>query len=137
VTFEDDQGAYDQKDAQGFIKLNALRLRTLAMRKRKAKARPMPPMKTRSNSGTKRRDRTGQILQARMDANMAAIGRCGRGLRPGGAGHGGAGCGLRHRRSPAWRLPGRREVTGLDISKPMLASGAGTRRESAGWHVFH
>jgi argininosuccinate synthase len=34
VTFEDDQGAYDQKDAQGFIKLNALRLRTLAMRKR-------------------------------------------------------------------------------------------------------
>jgi argininosuccinate synthase len=37
VTFEDDKGAYDQKDAQGFIKLNALRLRTLAMRKRKAK----------------------------------------------------------------------------------------------------
>ncbi|HVW72620.1 MAG TPA: argininosuccinate synthase [Rhizomicrobium sp.] len=36
VTFEDDQGAYDQKDAAGFIKLNALRLRTLAMRKRKA-----------------------------------------------------------------------------------------------------
>ena len=35
VTFEDDQGAYDQKDAQGFIKLNALRLRTLAMRRRK------------------------------------------------------------------------------------------------------
>ena len=27
VTFEDDQGAYDQTDAQGFIKLNALRLR--------------------------------------------------------------------------------------------------------------
>jgi argininosuccinate synthase len=36
VTFEDDKGAYDQKDAQGFIKLNALRLRTLAMRKRKS-----------------------------------------------------------------------------------------------------
>ena len=35
VTFEDDEGAYDQKDAAGFIKLNALRLRTLAMRKRK------------------------------------------------------------------------------------------------------
>ncbi|WP_317992511.1 argininosuccinate synthase [Bartonella gliris] len=32
VTFEDDQGAYDQKDASGFIKLNALRLRTLAAR---------------------------------------------------------------------------------------------------------
>jgi argininosuccinate synthase len=27
VTFEDDQGAYDQFDAQGFIRLNALRLR--------------------------------------------------------------------------------------------------------------
>ena len=35
VTFEDDDGAYDQKDAEGFIRLNALRLRTLAMRKRK------------------------------------------------------------------------------------------------------
>jgi argininosuccinate synthase len=34
VTFEDDQGAYDQKDAAGFIKLNALRLRTLAARNR-------------------------------------------------------------------------------------------------------
>ena len=33
VTFEDDQGAYDQKDAAGFIKLNALRLRTLAARR--------------------------------------------------------------------------------------------------------
>lgn len=32
VTFEDDKGAYDQKDAEGFIRLNALRLRTLAMR---------------------------------------------------------------------------------------------------------
>ncbi|MEQ1612579.1 MAG: argininosuccinate synthase, partial [Hyphomicrobiaceae bacterium] len=38
VTFEDDKGAYDQKDAQGFIKLNALRLRTLAARKGKAKS---------------------------------------------------------------------------------------------------
>ena len=37
VTFEDDKGAYDQKDAQGFIKLNALRLRTLAQRKRTLK----------------------------------------------------------------------------------------------------
>lgn len=34
VTFEDDQGAYDQKDAHGFIRLNALRLRTLAARNR-------------------------------------------------------------------------------------------------------
>jgi argininosuccinate synthase len=35
VTFEDDKGAYDQKDAAGFIKLNALRLRTLAARGKK------------------------------------------------------------------------------------------------------
>jgi argininosuccinate synthase len=34
VTFEEDQGAYDQADARGFIKLNALRLRQLAMRGR-------------------------------------------------------------------------------------------------------
>jgi argininosuccinate synthase len=34
VTFEDDRGAYDQKDAEGFIRLNALRLRTLAARRR-------------------------------------------------------------------------------------------------------
>jgi argininosuccinate synthase len=34
VTFEDDRGAYDQKDAAGFIRLNALRLRTLAARER-------------------------------------------------------------------------------------------------------
>ena len=33
VTFEEDGGAYDQKDAAGFIKLNALRLRTLAARR--------------------------------------------------------------------------------------------------------
>ncbi|MEL6336761.1 MAG: argininosuccinate synthase, partial [Pseudomonadota bacterium] len=32
VTFEEDAGAYDQKDAEGFIKLNALRLRLLAGR---------------------------------------------------------------------------------------------------------
>lgn len=30
ATFEDDAGAYDQKDAEGFIKLNALRLRIAA-----------------------------------------------------------------------------------------------------------
>ena len=35
VTFEDDQGAYDQFDAQGFIKLNALRLRLAASAGRK------------------------------------------------------------------------------------------------------
>ncbi len=35
VTFEDDAGAYDQKDAAGFIKINALRLKLLAMRDRR------------------------------------------------------------------------------------------------------
>jgi argininosuccinate synthase len=34
VTFEDDGGAYDQRDAAGFIKLNALRLRLLGRRDR-------------------------------------------------------------------------------------------------------
>ena len=33
ATFEDDAGAYDQKDAAGFIKLNALRLRIAAKKK--------------------------------------------------------------------------------------------------------
>jgi argininosuccinate synthase len=33
VTFEDDQGAYDQRDAEGFIKLNALRLRLRSLGK--------------------------------------------------------------------------------------------------------
>ena len=36
VTFEDDAGAYDQKDAAGFIRLNALRLRLQSQRDRKA-----------------------------------------------------------------------------------------------------
>jgi argininosuccinate synthase len=35
ATFEDDAGAYDQKDAEGFIKLNALRLRIAAKRSKK------------------------------------------------------------------------------------------------------
>ena len=34
ATFEDDAGAYDQKDAEGFIKLNALRLRIAASKGR-------------------------------------------------------------------------------------------------------
>ena len=33
ATFEDDAGAYDQKDAEGFIKLNALRLRIAGKKK--------------------------------------------------------------------------------------------------------
>ena len=37
VTFEDGKTAYDQRDAEGFIRLNALRLRTLGQRKRKLK----------------------------------------------------------------------------------------------------
>jgi len=35
ATFEDDAGAYNQKDAEGFIKLNALRLRILNRKKNK------------------------------------------------------------------------------------------------------
>ncbi len=38
VTFEDDQGAYDQTDAQGFIKLQSLRLRLGAMAGRRGGA---------------------------------------------------------------------------------------------------
>jgi argininosuccinate synthase len=34
ATFEDDKGAYDQKDAAGFIKLNALRMRIAAKLKK-------------------------------------------------------------------------------------------------------
>jgi argininosuccinate synthase len=34
VTFEEDEGVYDQRDAEGFIRLNALRLRLLARRER-------------------------------------------------------------------------------------------------------
>ena len=33
ATFEDDEGAYNQQDAEGFIKLNALRLRTAAAKR--------------------------------------------------------------------------------------------------------
>jgi argininosuccinate synthase len=35
VTFEDDAGAYDQKDAEGFIRLHALRLRLLGQSKKR------------------------------------------------------------------------------------------------------
>ena len=37
ATFEDDAGAYNQKDAEGFIKLNALRMRIAASKGRKLK----------------------------------------------------------------------------------------------------
>jgi argininosuccinate synthase len=39
VTFEADAGAYDQKDAAGFIRLNALRLRLIAARNRRVAGR--------------------------------------------------------------------------------------------------
>src|SRR5262249_18242357 len=39
VTFEEGKVAYDQRDAAGFIRLNALRLRTLGQRRRKLKQR--------------------------------------------------------------------------------------------------
>ncbi len=38
VTFEEDAGAYDQTDAQGFIQLNALRLKLLAAREKRTKS---------------------------------------------------------------------------------------------------
>ncbi len=44
VTFEDDAGVYDQKDAAGFIRLHALRLRLLAQRT--ARTQPAPKKKT-------------------------------------------------------------------------------------------
>ena len=37
ATFEDDEGAYNQKDAEGFIKLNALRMRIAAKQKKSGK----------------------------------------------------------------------------------------------------
>ncbi len=37
VTFEEDAGAYDQKDAAGFIQLQALRLKLIAIRNRRVK----------------------------------------------------------------------------------------------------
>lgn len=47
ATFEDDAGAYDQKDAAGFIKLNALRMRIGANRdaRKDAKASKAPVKK--------------------------------------------------------------------------------------------
>ena len=33
ATFEEDGGAYNHKDAEGFIKLNALRLKTAAKKR--------------------------------------------------------------------------------------------------------
>ena len=39
VTFEDDAGAYDQKDAAGFIRLNALRLKLVATRNARVAAK--------------------------------------------------------------------------------------------------
>ena len=38
VTFEEDAGAYDQKDAEGFIRLNALRLKLIATRNARVKS---------------------------------------------------------------------------------------------------
>src|SRR2546429_161393 len=42
VTFEEGEVAYDHRDAEGFIRLNALRLRTLAQRRKKLKPKPKP-----------------------------------------------------------------------------------------------
>jgi argininosuccinate synthase len=37
ATFEDDKGAYNQQDAEGFIRLNALRMRIAANLQRRRK----------------------------------------------------------------------------------------------------
>ncbi len=47
MTFEEGAVAYDHQDAAGFIKLNALRLRTLAKRKKKAAKAMMPQRRAR------------------------------------------------------------------------------------------
>jgi argininosuccinate synthase len=39
VTFEEDAGAYDQKDVAGFIKLNTLRLKLIATRNARVAAK--------------------------------------------------------------------------------------------------
>jgi len=52
VTFEDDAGAYDQRDAEGFIKLNALRLAPAgAARRAVASQPPIPSSRRRPDLG--------------------------------------------------------------------------------------
>ena len=62
VTFEDDQGAYDQKDAAGFIKLNALRLRHVGIAQEQSEgltdARQPRPDQVLEREGGARLDRT-------------------------------------------------------------------------------
>ncbi|MCY4007077.1 MAG: argininosuccinate synthase [Rhodobacteraceae bacterium] len=48
VTFEDDQGTYDQQDASGFIRLNALRLRLLGQRRQRVSSSEAAPKSTGS-----------------------------------------------------------------------------------------
>ena len=78
VTFEDDRGAYDQKDAAGFIRLNALRLRLLGKRARRQELRAMWP-------DTRLLDLFGMELPI-MQAPMANSTRRGYGGRGGGGG---------------------------------------------------
>ncbi len=49
VTFEDDEGAYDQADASGFIALNALRLRNLARKQAEKLGHRTPENRTPEN----------------------------------------------------------------------------------------
>src|SRR5262249_2295441 len=48
VTFEEGNVAYDHRDAEGFIRLNALRLRTLAQRRTKLKPKTYGPPSART-----------------------------------------------------------------------------------------
>ena len=82
VTFEDDKGAYDQKDAEGFIRLNALRLRTLGMRRKKIRevtARPRSaagPLGASTKSLRMGRPRNAEFVrQDRADDRLGAARR--------------------------------------------------------------
>ena len=59
VTFEDDQGAYDQADAGGFIKLNALRMRIAAKVQGSAGGRRSTPRKAAARKATSAATTTG------------------------------------------------------------------------------
>ena len=59
VTFEED-AVYDQRDAEGFIKLNALRLRLAARRERKKQDHIRAAEKKEKKKGLRRRSKKGQ-----------------------------------------------------------------------------
>lgn len=56
MTFEEDVGAYDQKDAEGSIRLNALRLKLIATRNARVRTRAAQRGQICFNKGRKRGD---------------------------------------------------------------------------------